>query len=88
VIIVRQSTSLHCSERSLPSHIVSPAKPLTIYSMTMSSIASLAARRAFARQTLARAPPRRFLSTSKVEESGLDKAPKRDPELYVRHLCH
>jgi hypothetical protein len=54
----------------------------------MSSIASLAARRAFARQTLARAPPRRFLSTSKVEEGGLDKGPKRDPELYVRHLRH
>jgi hypothetical protein len=48
----------------------------------MSSIAALATRRALTRQSLLRAPPRRFAS-SKVEESGLDKAPKRDPELYV-----
>lgn len=49
----------------------------------MSSIAALAARRAFARQSLLQAPSRRFLSSSKVEEAGLDKGPKRDPELYV-----
>lgn len=51
----------------------------------MSSIAALAARRAFYRQSFARPPQRRFLS-SKVEEANLDKAPKRDPELYVRLL--
>lgn len=51
---------------------------------TMSSIASVAARRAFMRPTALRAPSRRFLATSsKLEEGGLDKAPKRDPELYV-----
>ncbi|KAI9039138.1 uncharacterized protein KD926_009887 [Aspergillus affinis] len=49
----------------------------------MSSIAAMASRRAFARQSLFRAPARRAYS-SKVEEAGLDKAPKRDPELYVR----
>lgn len=49
----------------------------------MSSIAALTARRAFARQSFLRAPSRRLLSTSKVEEAGLDKGPKRDPELYV-----
>lgn len=49
----------------------------------MSSIAAMASRRALARQPIFRAPPRRFMS-SKVEEAGLDKAPKRDPELYVR----
>lgn len=49
----------------------------------MSSIAALATRRALVRQPLFRAPPRRFQS-SKVEEASLDKAPKRDPELYVR----
>lgn len=43
----------------------------------------MASRRAFARQSFLRAPPRRFYS-SKVEEAGLDKGPKRDPELYVR----
>ncbi|KAL1987741.1 hypothetical protein VTN96DRAFT_2581 [Rasamsonia emersonii] len=48
----------------------------------MSSIAALAARRAFYRQSFARLPQRRFQS-SKVEEANLDKAPKRDPELYV-----
>lgn len=51
----------------------------------MSSIAAMASRRAFARQSLFRAPPRRFYS-SKIEEANLDKAPKRDPELYVRRL--
>lgn len=51
----------------------------------MSSIAAMASRRAFARQSLFRAPPRRFYS-SKLEEANLDKAPKRDPELYVRRL--
>ena len=50
----------------------------------MSSIATLAARRALTRQTMIRAPPRRFM-TSKVEEANLDKAPKRDPELYVHY---
>ncbi|CAG8096079.1 unnamed protein product [Penicillium salamii] len=49
----------------------------------MSSIAALATRRALTRQSLLRAPPRRFNSSSKLEESSLDKAPKRDPELYV-----
>ncbi|RAL10570.1 uncharacterized protein BO97DRAFT_415870 [Aspergillus homomorphus CBS 101889] len=48
----------------------------------MSSIAAMASRRAFARQSLFRAPQRRFQS-SKVEEANLDKGPKRDPELYV-----
>lgn len=48
----------------------------------MSSIAALATRRALTRQSLLRAPPRRF-NSSKMEQSGLDKAPKRDPELYV-----
>jgi hypothetical protein len=48
----------------------------------MSSIAAMASRRAFARQALFRAPVRRAYS-SKMEESSLDKAPKRDPELYV-----
>ncbi|KAL1963756.1 hypothetical protein VTN77DRAFT_7822 [Rasamsonia byssochlamydoides] len=48
----------------------------------MSSIAALTARRAFTRQSLARLPPRRF-GSSKIEEANLDKAPKRDPELYV-----
>ncbi|KAJ5114695.1 hypothetical protein NUU61_000454 [Penicillium alfredii] len=49
---------------------------------TMSSIAALATRRALLRQPLFRAPPRRFNAT-KAEESTLDQAPKRDPELYV-----
>lgn len=49
----------------------------------MSSIAALATRRALTRQSLLRAPPRRF-NSSKVEEASLDKAGKRDPELYVR----
>ncbi|KAL2009159.1 hypothetical protein VTN00DRAFT_7353 [Thermoascus crustaceus] len=49
----------------------------------MSSIAALATRRAFARPSLLQAPSRRFLSSSKVEEAGLDKGPKRDPELYI-----
>ncbi|KAL2786551.1 hypothetical protein BJX65DRAFT_262583 [Aspergillus insuetus] len=48
----------------------------------MSSIAAMASRRAFARPALFRAPQRRLYS-SKLEESSLDKAPKRDPELYV-----
>ncbi|OQE16831.1 hypothetical protein PENFLA_c026G03514 [Penicillium flavigenum] len=48
----------------------------------MSSIAALATRRALTRQSLLRAPPRRF-NSSKVEEAHLDKAGKRDPELYV-----
>lgn len=51
--------------------------------INMSSIAAMASRRAFARQSLFRAPARRAYS-SKVEEAGLDKAPRRDPELYVR----
>jgi hypothetical protein len=55
---------------------------------TMSSIAAMASRRALARQPIFRAPPRRFMS-SKVEEASLDKAPKKDPELYVRlSNCH
>lgn len=50
----------------------------------MSSIAALAARRAFTRQAFARpVVPRRFYSASKIEEAGLDKGSKRDPELYV-----
>jgi hypothetical protein len=50
----------------------------------MSSMAALLPRRAFAhRAVLSRSPPRRFFSTSKVEEAGLAKGPKRDPELYV-----
>ncbi|CDM32320.1 hypothetical protein CBS147339_1545 [Penicillium roqueforti] len=48
----------------------------------MSSIAALATRRALTRQSLLRAPPRRF-SSAKVEEGNLEKAGKRDPELYV-----
>lgn len=59
----------------------------------MSSIASITARRAFTART-ALAPRRisavrRFASAPPVkaaEESNLDKAPKRDPELYVRQL--
>ncbi|KAE8151942.1 hypothetical protein BDV25DRAFT_138423 [Aspergillus avenaceus] len=47
----------------------------------MSSIAAMASRRAFARQSLFRAPARFY--SSKVEEASLDKAPRRDPELYV-----
>ena len=43
----------------------------------------MASRRAFARQSAFRAPARRFYS-SKLEEASLDKAPRRDPELYVR----
>jgi hypothetical protein len=46
-------------------------------------ISALTIRQAFARQRLVRIPARRFLSASKVEEAGLHKAPKRDPELYV-----
>lgn len=50
----------------------------------MSSIAAFQLRRAFARPAAFRTPAtRRFASTSKVEEAGLDKGPKRDPELYV-----
>lgn len=52
----------------------------------MCSIAAVAARRAFARPVALRVPQRRFLATSKLEEGGLDKAPKRDPELYVWRL--
>lgn len=52
----------------------------------MSSIAAMASRRAFARQSLLRAPPRRFYSASKMEEADLEKGPKRDPELYVRPI--
>ncbi|KAA8645667.1 hypothetical protein EYZ11_002459 [Aspergillus tanneri] len=48
----------------------------------MSSIAAMASRRAFTRQSLFRASPRRFYS-SKIEEANLDKGPRRDPELYV-----
>ena len=51
----------------------------------MSSIAAMASRRAFARQSVFRAPVRRFYS-SKLEEASLDKAPRRDPELYVRNF--
>ncbi|OXV08231.1 hypothetical protein Egran_04005 [Elaphomyces granulatus] len=51
------------------------------------SIATPTIRQAFARQSLlVRQPARRFLSASKVQEAGLSKGPKRDPELYVRHL--
>ncbi|KAL1851861.1 hypothetical protein Plec18167_007637 [Paecilomyces lecythidis] len=53
----------------------------------MSSIAAFQLRRAFARPAAFRTPAaRRFnssSSTSKVEQAGLDKGPKRDPELYV-----
>lgn len=49
----------------------------------MSSIAALVSRRAFARHSILRAPPRRFYSASKMEEADLEKGPKRDPELYV-----
>ena len=48
----------------------------------------MASRRAFARQSFLRAPPRRFYSASKMEEADLEKAPKRDPELYVRPIGH
>ena len=47
-------------------------------------ISTLTIREVFARQRLVRIPARRFLSASKVEEAGLHKGPKRDPELYVR----
>lgn len=68
--------------RSFPPPVLSiPPESTT----TMSSIAAMASRRAFARQSLFRAPARRAYS-SKVEEAGLDKAPRRDPELYVRPL--
>ncbi|GAD92212.1 hypothetical protein ANI_1_1276094 [Paecilomyces variotii No. 5] len=51
----------------------------------MSSIAAFQLRRAFARPAAFRTPAtRRFASSSsKVEQAGLDKGPKRDPELYV-----
>lgn len=49
----------------------------------MSSIAAMASRRAFARQSFLRAPSRRHYATSKLEEANLDKGPKRDPELFV-----
>lgn len=52
----------------------------------MSSIAALASRRAFARRSFLRAPPRRFYSASKIEEANLDKGPRRDPELYVKPI--
>lgn len=64
----------------------------------MSSIAAMAsrqafARRAFARPSVLRAPPRRFNSStpsetnsSKLEQADLDKGAKRDPELFVRIL--
>lgn len=67
----------------------------------MSSIAAMASRqafsrRAFARPSVLRAPPRRFNSStpssttgssaSKLEEADLDKGAKRDPELFVRLL--
>ncbi|EED13894.1 conserved hypothetical protein [Talaromyces stipitatus ATCC 10500] len=50
----------------------------------MSSIASFTARRAFAARPalISRTPVRRFASSAK-EEANLDKAGKRDPELYV-----
>ena len=75
----------------LPHHLVLdlPTQLHALPAATMSSIAAMAARRALARQPLIRAPPRRFMSASKVEEAGLDKAPKKDPELYVRtRVCH
>lgn len=58
----------------------------------MSSIAAVQLRRALARPAAFRTPAvRRDLSTSKIralaaskiEEAGLDKGSKRDPELYV-----
>lgn len=69
----------------LPHHLVLDLPPIlhALSAATMSSIAAMATRRALARQPLIRAPPRRFMA-SKVEEAGLDKGPKRDPELYVR----
>ncbi|PKX91663.1 uncharacterized protein P174DRAFT_245230 [Aspergillus novofumigatus IBT 16806] len=52
---------------------------LQIYKfLTMSSIAAMASRRAFARQSLFRAAPRRNYS-SKLEEATLDKAPSATP---------
>ncbi|KAJ5885002.1 hypothetical protein N7495_009512 [Penicillium taxi] len=48
----------------------------------MSSIAAMASRRILARQTIVRAPARRFIS-SKLDEANLKKGPKQDPELYV-----
>lgn len=56
----------------------------------MSFIAGNAARRAFIRAPIRRVaqpqPLRRYATPpkSKMEEAGLDTAPKRDPELYVR----
>ncbi|KAK2817678.1 hypothetical protein FQN49_007970 [Arthroderma sp. PD_2] len=52
----------------------------------MSSISATLARRAFLRQPvrrLATPQPFRRHSSSKAAEAGLDKAGKRDPELYV-----
>lgn len=52
----------------------------------MASIAAMASRRVFAHPPFLRAPPRRFYSSSKMEEADLEKGPKRDPELYVRSV--
>lgn len=84
-------SSSETSPRSSPSHfcrkvlLYNPRSHRTPFTQhnTMSSIAAMASRRAFARQAVFRAPQRRLYS-SKMEESSLDKAPKRDPELYVR----
>lgn len=61
----------------------------------MSFIAGNAARRAFLRAPIRRVaqpqPLRRYATEghkSKLEEAGLDTAPKRDPELYVRYLLY
>ncbi|KAG2007884.1 hypothetical protein GB937_008244 [Aspergillus fischeri] len=66
----------------LPTFFFADNQSSNLQIFTMSSIAAMASRRAFARQSLFRAAPRRNYS-SKLEEATLDKAPKRDPELYV-----
>lgn len=80
-------TGQHHRSPFSPAHFQLPSvapqsAPLASLSTTMSSIAAMASRRAFARRPFLRAPPRRFYS-SKIEEADLDKGPRRDPELYV-----
>lgn len=79
-------TSPQLISLALPGYLAPSPLLSTYLTSTMSSIAAVAARRAFARPAALRIPQRRFLATSKLEEGGLDKAPKRDPELYVWRL--
>lgn len=82
-------TSSFDAIRSSPTFFlpVSPQdSPFRFLWPNMSSIAAMASRRAFARRSFLRAPPRRFYSESKMEQADLDKGPKRDPELYVQPI--